>query len=271
MQRASAASPTTSIPRSASAQTPATEPAAKRRRVEDSTSSTSISVPGTPTNGTISGLATPTAGRGGITTFTRTGADTEWVLDLKVPSTRDKTSRTAEKSSTKVESNGVNGSASRFSALVDRNNEVEENSVEEEDIWNTAQSSGRQTFGSFKKQKSRKSAQKYEAPDGDEQDLRSASGSDDDSDSDGGANEGPALDSDEEMRRAKKAMEEKHRSMQGQGGGFERRPRHAAFSNRGQAGGGRSFGNAQAGQKRKGREEGSYKQKKKAKNSRKTI
>lgn len=269
MQRASAASPATSIPRPVGAQTPATEPPVKRRRIESSTTSPSISVPGTPTIDSANGLVTPTPTtvRGGVSTFTRVGADTEWVLEMKPPS-RESALRSTENSSHNFKPSGPNGSASRFTALADQDDEIEDMSGEEEDIWNTAQPSGRQTFGSFKKQKSRKPTQQNQPPDDNEEDLSSASGSDDDSDSDNGSDEKPGLDSDEEMRRAARSME-KHRSMEG--GGFGGRPGQNAFSNRGQSGGKRPFDNGQRGQKRKGREQGSYKQKKKAKNSRKTI
>ena len=264
MQRAAAVSPATSTPASATAQTPSAEHSAKRRRVESTTSSPSYSVPGTPTVDSVNGLATPTTARGGISTFIRAGAETEWVLELQVPSSQDKIN-SAKRNNQNVKTDGVNGTASRFNALAHRDEELEDISDQEDDVWDTTQPSGRQTFGSFKKQKSRISTQIDHTQNDNEQDLSSASGSSESSDSH--SEDDP--NSDEEMRNVRRAIEQKHRSMQGFGPPV--RTGQSAFSRNGQAGGGSPFDKGQRGQKRKGREEGSYKQKKKARKARKTI
>ena len=286
MQRAGATTPASS-----GAQTPATEPLAKRRRIESAASSPSVSVPGTPVGGvTNSGLLIPA--RGGISTFTRfEGADTEWVLDMKMKIPKDSQSDLSRKS------DRVNGSASRFSALAERNGEHDEVSAEEDDIWNTSQPSGRQTFGTFKrKRKSRVTA--YHQAQEDDEDLSSASASGDTSDSDADCNSDPSsnsytarhrrtptsqrnghsmarkeVDSDEEMRQARRAIEQKHRSMMGGAGAMPRNnststlPITGGSDNR-QFRGNRSSEKEKGGKKRKRRDEGSYKKKKKA---RKTI
>ncbi|KIW68569.1 hypothetical protein PV04_04507 [Phialophora macrospora] len=265
MQRAAAASPTTSTAASSTVHTPATEPSAKRRRVESNTSSPVTSVPGTPMNEIPNGLATPIMVRGGVSTFRHEQAETEWVLDVKVRLPQQKRSGYASKG------NG-NGSAdpNGFSALVDRDEEGGDNSSEE-DIWTTTQPSGRQTFGSFRKGKSRNTTQADQSREDDE-DLSSASDadehfdSDEDSRSESSSNSCTArhrktptshgksrvnptkdLNSDDEMRQVRQAIEQKHRNMRGTAGDHPK---------------------AKHGNKRGGREQGSYKTRKKA---RKTI
>ncbi|KAJ9602195.1 hypothetical protein H2200_013315 [Cladophialophora chaetospira] len=267
MQRAAAVSPTTSTPASATAHTPSIEPSAKRRRIESTTSSPAYSVPGTPTNESVNGLTAPGTARGGVSTFTRAGADTEWVVDVRLPPLQDKTNST-QKNNHNAKTNEVNGSTSRFSALAQRDEETSDHSSEESDIWNPAQPSGRQTFGSFKKRKSRIVPSKDQTHDDNDQDLSSASGSDDGSDSGEASDSENALNSDEEMRNVRRAIERKHRSMQGLGP--PGRTGQSAFSKNGPARGAGPLDRGQRGQKR-GREDGSYKQKKKAKNARKTI
>ncbi|KIX92454.1 uncharacterized protein Z520_11774 [Fonsecaea multimorphosa CBS 102226] len=300
MQRAAAATTprsATSTPTSSTThQTPATEPLAKRRRIDSTTSSPSAtSTPGTPSNGlAYAGSSTPTnasqnsglgiAPRGGTSTFTRfEGADTEWVLDLKMRFSGDK-----QPSYTDANGNDerVDPARSRFGLLSSRNEDEEEE--EEEDIWNNNQPSGRQTFGSFdgKRRKSRSSTRQGQGQDHDENDpdLSSASDSDSapDSDSDSDSdlerdnipnssnrstprqtNRGtPAkpttataeIDSDEEMDRVRMAIEQKHRSMMGSGG-------HGARN---------TLGTPKAGNKRK-REGNGKKNKNKNKKARKTM
>jgi len=148
---------------------------------------------------------------------------------------------------------------------------------DEEDIWATGQPPGRQTYGTFKqKRRSRKQQPPAaNAADGEEPSSQSQSGESDadsgpDSDSEEAANtagrhdggrsrsggqtpqtpvrkQAKDVDSDEEMRQVRRAIEAKHRSMMGMAPN----------------GGGRSGG----GQKRS-RESGTYKTRKKA---RKTI
>ncbi|ETI24565.1 hypothetical protein G647_03934 [Cladophialophora carrionii CBS 160.54] len=266
MQRAAAASPTTSAAASSTTHTPATEPSSKRRRVESTTSSPVTSIPGTPMNELPNGLASPTMARGGVSTFRREEADTEWVLDVKVQVPQYKGSDSARKTN-----RDGNTALNRFNALGDQHEEGEASSSED-DIWTAAQPSGRQTFGTFRKRKSRIAtpSDRIQA-DGDE-DLSSASDADDHSESDDESGSDRSSDShtarghqtptshgkrrshqpkdvnsDEEMRQVRQAIEQKHRNMRGTAMDHPK---------------------AKQGNKRKGREQGSYKKRKKA---RKTI
>jgi hypothetical protein len=207
--------------------------------------------------------------RGGISTFKHEEAETEWVLEVKVPLPQYKRTGHATKSN-------QNGSAdpNGFSALAGRDEEGGASSSEE-DIWTTTQPSGRQTFGSFRKGKSRTtSAQLNQTREGDDdEDLSSASNAGEHSDSDeesgaesssdshtarrhkipptshgkSRANPTKDINSDEEMRQVRQAIEKKHRNMRGTAIDHPK---------------------AKQGMKRKGREQGSYKTRKKA---RKTI
>ncbi|EXJ93389.1 hypothetical protein A1O1_01781 [Capronia coronata CBS 617.96] len=260
MQRSAASTPT-----AGTTQTPSTEPASKRRRIESSTaSSPAPSAPATPsstpsaTNATHAGAVTVT--RGGISTFSRgDGADTEWVLDLKMAFPGGANSKS--NGQVTAQSNGATGS--RFSSIhglngEDSDEEDIEGGDEDEDIW-ANQPCGRQTYGSFK-QKGKPRTTHATPSEHNDADLSSAS-----EDSDGDSEADPAdhdhshrrtpsrkrpkkasknVDSDEEMRQVRRAIEQKHRNMAGT-------PITA---------GGR-------GQKR-GREDGNYKSRKK---SRKTI
>lgn len=247
---------------------------------------------GTPTNGTpvSGGLAAPTAmaqntglvlpARGGLSTFDRfEGADTEWVLDLKpvLPVESKNKSTCSQKTRSQVNSNGVNGS-SRFSVLAEQR---QDESEEDEDIWSTkAQPSGRQTFGSFKKKKKTRhsdaTASQYASLD-DGEDEEGSPASDSESAETTGSDSSSSntryrktrtptstrksqrpknpqdVDSDEEMRRVRAAIEQKHRNMAGSGPGGSAGHHLKTLKNR---------------QKRKGRDDGSYKSHKRA---RKTI
>jgi len=256
MRRAAAS--TTSTPAASTTATPATEPFAKRRRVEIQASPPSTSTPGTPYTPVEEHSPSTTFGlsRGGTSTFNRgAGADTEWVLDLKT------TFENSLKTRARSEANGKTSQGSCFNGLAEEPGEGTD--TEEEDIWNN-QPSGRQTYGSFKqKRKSR--------PRPNDESIDSPS---DHSDSDGPdlsnhrtpsgkrkKNHSTGADSDEEMRQVRKAIEAKHRNM------TSTAPRANP------AGGGKSpyqpyTGNqAGSGQKRR-REDGDYKSRKK---SRKTI
>jgi len=260
MQRAAAS--TTSTPAASTAATPATEPFAKRRRVESQASPPSTSMPGTPYTPVEERSPSTTFGlsRGGSSTFDRgAGADTEWVLDLKTAF------ENSSKTRARLQANGKTSKGSRFNGLAEESGEGTD--PEEEDIWNN-QPSGRQTYGSFKqKRKSRP------------QPNNTANDESKDSPSDQSESDGPDLsnhrtpsgkrkknhskdaDSDEEMRQVRKAIEAKHRNM------MSTAPRTNP------AGGGKSpyqsFTGNQGGlgQKRR-REDGDYKSRKK---SRKTI
>ncbi|KIW79819.1 secondary thiamine-phosphate synthase enzyme [Fonsecaea pedrosoi CBS 271.37] len=248
MQRAAATTPSaTSTPTASAAQTPTTEPLAKRRRVESTTSSPSASTPGTPSNGLpYPGLSTPTASqntglgvapRGGTSRFTRfEGADTEWVLDVEVAFPGDNRMKLPSDKIANANDQGSVPSSSCFGVLNGRSEEEgsEEGEEEEDDIWNNEYPTGRQTFGSFdRKRKSRASTRHDQGQDEDDQDLSSASTSDSDSDSEpdipnsssrsrpgqsrGATKPTAEIDSDEEMNRVRMAIEQKHRSMAGGG------------------------------------------------------
>ncbi|EXJ60590.1 hypothetical protein A1O7_04743 [Cladophialophora yegresii CBS 114405] len=208
--------------------------------------------------------------RGGVSTFRREQADTDWVLDVKVQATQSK--RLSSASKTNHNYNG-NTTLSRFNPLGDQHEEGEATSSED-DIWNVAQTSGRQTFGTFRKSISRSTATAQTDQihaDGDE-DLSSASdadehsGSDDESGSDNSSDRHSArrhqtptghgkgrshptrdINSDEEMHHVRQAIEQKHRNMRGTA---------------------MEYPKSKQGNKRKGRDQGSYKKRKKA---RKTI
>ncbi|KIV86305.1 hypothetical protein PV11_01923 [Exophiala sideris] len=257
MQRASVS--TTSTPAASKTSTPATEPLAKRRRVESETHSPSTSTPDTPYTPTASSQtsdAQVTAfglSRGGISTFNRgEGADTEWVLDLKmrVPKTdSQQQSRT----------NGTNG---RFDALEDDDGEADE---DDEDIW-SHQPPGRQAYGSFKG-KRRSRLQQSQAADDEDPDSPSEASEDDEQNTSTRQtpsqkrqkNNSKDADSDEEMLQVRRAMEAKHGRMTATtprtGGGGARLPISG-----GHPGGG--------GGHKRSREDGNYKMRKK---SRKTI
>ncbi|KAH0841980.1 hypothetical protein FOPE_06924 [Fonsecaea pedrosoi] len=248
MQRAAATTPSaTSTPTTSAAQTPATEPLAKRRRIESAASSPSASTPGTPSNGlAYPGLSTTTASqntglgvapRGGTSRFARfEGADTEWVLDVKVAFPGDNRMKPLPDKVVNTNDRGSVPSSSRFGVLNGRSEEEksEEGEEEEDDIWNNEHPTGRQTFGSFdRKRKSRASTRHDQGQDEDDQDLSSASTADSDSDSEPdipnsssrsrpGQNRSATkptaeIDSDEEMNRVRMAIEQKHRSMAGGG------------------------------------------------------
>lgn len=209
------------------------------------------------------------AARGGTSIFNRgEGDDTEWVLEtkVKIPANNVKTPRSngrggAAGSNPVVETKGSRFQFGEEEDPADDDDEDDEDDPEEDDIWNN-QPRGRQTYGSFKQKRKSKDAAR---------DSNSASDSDDDDDDDdddeddselddnarrrgpGGKGHKPSssrggktkdIDSDEEMRQVRRAIEQKHRNMMGTG----------------TPGGG-------GGPKRR-REEGNYKAKKKA---RKTI
>ncbi|KAL2414190.1 hypothetical protein ABEF95_000886 [Exophiala dermatitidis] len=263
MQRAAAASPSGA----ATTQTPSTEPSSKRRRIEDTTVSPSASAPGTPASASgtphsSADVQTTSLGvaRGGLSTFNRgDGADTEWVLDLNMTFPA-----TAKVDVSHPSANGQmnGGNPSRNST---RQGQASEGS-EDEDIWSN-QPSGRQTYGSFKHKRRSKTAQGDLEDNGDLSPGSEASDTDsdsDDTDHNGSRHRTPsrrgktkaskAADSDEEMRQVRRAMEQKHRNMQGTGGPPAR-------------GGGGGGGTPSGGGKRR-REDGNYKSRKK---SRKTI
>ncbi|KIW90671.1 uncharacterized protein Z519_08454 [Cladophialophora bantiana CBS 173.52] len=247
MQRAAAAtSSATSTPASSTVQTPATEPLAKRRRIDSATSSPVTSTPGTPSNAfAYSGLSTPIAShsagsgiapRDGTSTFTRfEGADTEWVLDLKMKFPGDNRVKPPADNDANAKNQGFNASKARFGVLNGWAEEEEEERAEGEDIWNNDQPSGRQTFGSFDRKRKRKAHTRQDQglDDNDEQDLSPASDSDADDDSESDMSDSSKrsisrqrryptkstteIDSDEEMHRVRMAIEQKHRSMKGVG------------------------------------------------------
>ena len=285
MQRATAASPATSTPASSAAQTPATEHLAKRRRIETTTtSSPSISVPGTPTNETPNRQATPSMARGGFSKFGRfEGADTEWVLNVNVIVPGAGASSSAQKKNTDNNVNALNGAASRFNVLAARHEDEENASSEQDDIWDSGQPSGRQTFGSFEKRKRRVVSEQV---DNDEvlssaSDSNEKSDSGDDTDSDASYHDhthktptrqhgkfqpkaANDVDSDEEMRQVRRAMEQKHRNMMFGPGGSGARGIKDTW-----AAGPRKWERGNRVTKREGgRDGGSYKRQKKA---RKTI
>jgi hypothetical protein len=171
--------------------------------------------------------------RGGISTSSRyEGADTEWVLDVSVPIANMKTQTTTHGNGTYQEINGLKASTSRFGALADWQEDNMDNISEEDDIWDTTQSSGRQTFGSFKKRRSRAPPEENE----NDQDLSSGSDSEEGSESGDDFESGspsesyrnhkpkrhrdtqstPAkenMDSDEEMRQVRRAIQQKHQNL----------------------------------------------------------
>ncbi|EXJ76678.1 uncharacterized protein A1O5_01186 [Cladophialophora psammophila CBS 110553] len=247
MQRAAAAtSSATSTLASSTVQTPATEPLAKRRRIDTTTSSPAASSPGTPSNGfAYSGLSTPIASqnaglgiapRDGTSTFTRfEGADTEWVLDLKMKFPGDNRAKPSSENDANTKNQGFNASKLRFGVLNGWAEEDEEERAEGEDIWNNNQPSGRQTFGSFDKKRKRRAHTRQDQglDDNDDQRLSPASDSDADEDSESDMSDSSnrltsrqrrcptkstmEIDSDEEMHRVRIAIEQKHRSMKGVG------------------------------------------------------
>ena len=275
MQRAAATSPASS-PASAT-RTAATEPSSKRRRIEGTTttSSPSISAPGTPRTETPNGQRTPSLLRGGSSTFIRVeGTDTDWVLDVPVQISNPSPAQT---SSTIPHTNGNHSSTSRFGVLANREENREDAFSEEDNIWAPNLPRGRQTFGSFKR-KSRTTTTSQQpinndndadlTPNSDSEAVSSDSEEDPDSRlrrkpeqtgprNSSNPNKGQ-VDSDEEMRQVRHAMGKKLNNMQfkyGQGGGG--------------GGGRRDHDRGQRGTKRRGgRDEGNYKMKKKA---RKTI
>lgn len=270
MQRATASTPPN---QRGGMQTPSTEPAFKRRKINDTSAASSPSVsstPGTPyAADTKYTQQTPTTlpeilRRGGTSTFTRgDGADTEWVLDLKMTPRQSK-----PVNGTNGNTNGPSGIPGLGEVESDKD-EDDDDDDDDEDIWHN-QPAGRQTYGSFKRKGQAggkpKKAKDNDA-DEDDEDLSSASNSlsdssDGDSDSDkdndpstssdedndkntyarqrrlqqklkrkqsegstGGGRKGKkgtttaAEDSDEEMRRVRLAMEQKHDRMAGIGGG----------------------------------------------------
>lgn len=323
MQRATASTPPN---QRGGPHTPSTEPALKRRKTNDASTRSSPSVSSTP--GTLyaaesrsmqhSSTSTPEfLRRIGTNTFTRgEGADTEWVLDLKLPAVAPR--RPQPRS---IRSNhGTNGGeVSVIPGLGEVDDDDNDNTSEdeegqeqeEEDIWQN-QPAGRQTYGSFKRKGKTSGKQKNanaEAGDDEEDDeeLSSASnsasesdhGSDSDSDDlspswgdeDGNKNlygrqhhhkqkqhgtgsskptrnkKDAADDSDEEMRKVRRAMEQKHDRIAGTGGGKN-------AGGRGMMGGsGRGGGSIGVGRKRqrKADDHHSYKDKTRSKKARKTI
>jgi hypothetical protein len=137
---------------------------------------------------------------------------------------------------------------------------------DEEDIW-ANQGAGRQTYGSFKsKRKSRPVPNDHDVDLASEESGETDADGSDDSEpharsrqTPGKKNKSGDVDSDEEMRQVRKAIEAKHRSMMGttpRGGGSPREERGLPLTgNRGGFGGG---------QRKRGREEGGYKSRKKA-------
>jgi len=262
MQRASVS--TTSTPAASKTSTPVTEPQAKRRRVESETHTSPTSAPGTPytpaASSQTSDVQTTTFGqsRGGISTFNRgEGADTEWVLDLKmgVPKTKSQPQSQSRP-------NGTNGS--RFDALEDDDDQEDDDDDDDEDIW-SHQHSGRQAYGSFKGKK-RSRLQQSQAADDEDEDSQSDASEDDEQDVSSRhtpsrkrqKNSSKDADSDEEMRQVRRAMEAKHGRM-------------AATTPKSGGGGGRlpiTGGHPGGGGHKRSREDGNYKMKKKA---RKTI
>jgi hypothetical protein len=289
MQRAAASSPASPATSTPGATTPVTEPPSKRRRFE--TSSPAFSGPGTPRND-----GTPIPSRGGISTFNPfevEGVDTEWTLDEQTSAfSTSQRSEQAGANGRRI-TDGANGFAlaSRFGALADQPDAGENESSEEDDIWAAKNTTGRQTFGAFKKRSLRPKEPQEASNDADLSSASdpevSGSDEDDDDDSDSSGSESdssPArqrqridVDSDEEMRQVRAAIEQKHRNMAGlgqrtsrPGGGAGRNSGSGRdrFASAGGARGGSSSARGGRGggvQKRKGREQGSYKMKKKAK------
>jgi len=188
MQRAAASSPGSLL--SNSANTPSTEPAAKRRRLDASTPST----PGTPTERPFvdrtsisAALKAEAAAQSAARARNARGdGETEWVLDLNLP---------------------AHGHEMR--------EPQSEASDDDGDIWSSSNHArGRQTYGSFKRKN--KDLSQHQA----EEDLSSASGSESSSEDLGTSHRTPVggrkprdVDSDEEMRRVKRAIEQKHKGM----------------------------------------------------------
>lgn len=209
MQRAAAS--TSTSPSTSQTQTPATEPLAKRRRIESTASSPPASAPGTPsqdinTPTEVTPSGTPSEevrstnlnlSRGGISSFNRgPGADTEWVLDLsmKFPGDARVVSKLTDHITGQI--SGIGGSRYRFDDHKGPDDEGVAEEDEEEDIWNN-QPSGRYTYGSFKQKGKRKTTPKVQ--DGKDQDFTSMRGdseSDSDSanDSDGDADSSASAD-----------------------------------------------------------------------------
>lgn len=254
MRRAAASSvPSTPTGAASTSQTPLTEPAVKRRRIDSGASSPATSTPGTPLSGTNNAAtgggrdSNFGASRGGVSNFIPgEGADTEWVLNLKM--TFPGVGKTTSNGHAHPRSNTPNETPSRANASRLDNRDQDQ---DDEDIW-ANQPSGRQTFGSFRRKQRSKTQQN---PTSDDEDLSSGSeesdsGSGSGSDFPNGprpdrpsqrtpsqrrsAKAGKDVDSDEEMRQVRRAMEAKHRSMmgtgpttQGVGGGGQKRSRES--------------------------------------------
>ncbi|KAJ9629180.1 hypothetical protein H2204_008969 [Knufia peltigerae] len=257
MQRAAASTSSSPVAATPSSSAPGDYQPSKRRRF-DLESFSASSTPGTPQAPTTSEPQISTFGqsRGGTSTFDRgEGADTEWVLDLKMsfPDANQK--------------NGDSVNGTRFGRLP-QDNDGDADS-DEEDIWSN-RPSGRQTYGSFKtKRKSRPQAKRdvdggeespsEEEEDGEEHDHskhRTPTRNRKRRSSSNGA------DSDEEMRQVRRAIETKHRNMSGQGQTPRASPAGTGWNSRLPITGGGVHG-----QKRR-RDDGNYKAHKKA---RKTI
>ncbi|KIW12100.1 hypothetical protein PV08_09374 [Exophiala spinifera] len=264
MQRAAASTATSPAAATQSSSSPGVvHQPSKRRRIDYETSSPS-STPGTPqTPTTEPQISTFGQSRGGISTFDRgEGADTEWVLDLKM--TFPNPSQTAHGS--RKDGDRVNGTRfNQLSQITDGDSDSEE-----DDIWNNGPP-GRQTYGSFKTKRGSRSQAARDVGNG-------ADSPSDESDGEEGEEhdhsnhrtptrnrkkaESKGDDSDEEMKQVRRAIEAKHRNMSGQGQVHRGSPGGGGWNSRSPV-----AGNPGQGPKRR-REEGNYKAHKKA---RKTI
>ena len=299
MQRATAATPLSQ--RGGTQQSPSSEPALKRQKIHDAGTPPSHSVSSTPggtpyvaENNSTQPRSTALPDilrRGGRSTFTRgEGADTEWVLDVKLPEVAPLQNTYLR--SVRTRSHGAKGgNISGIPGLgeVDDNDDTsEDEDADEEDIWHD-QPSGRQTYGSFKRKSAADRKRDEAGTDHDhDEDLSSgsdSSGPDSDSDecgsdSDSGSGSmsisgsddedapratktkqktehsrdkkqhrasaaaaaASAENSDEEMRRVRREIEQKHDRMAGLAG-----KRGPGASGGGGGNGGRSTGRAAEG------------------------
>ncbi|KIV93020.1 hypothetical protein PV10_04265 [Exophiala mesophila] len=239
MQRASASTPTsaTSTPKTQPSytNTPTTEPSSKRRKIASATDSPFASDPASP-------IGTPSEGFGrlGTSTFVRPpGAETEWVLDLN-----DKFLQPAGPAALVANKHVTNGQGKSSNNSIPGLGDVSSGAESEgtdEDMWRN-QPPGRQTFGVYKK-KQRTRTSTSNQPTDDDSNGDSDEGSDSGSDSENGSQDSDSdsadssprsksrsnskkstgnqktstrdVDSDEEMRRVRREMEQKHSRMAG--------------------------------------------------------
>lgn len=245
MQRAGASAPTsaTSTPKTQNSytNTPTTEPSSKRRRIASATSSPFASEPASPI-----GTPSESLSRLGTSSFVRPpGAETEWVLDLNTKFLQPAgVAAHANPGGNKHSINGQDKTRSTSTPGLANVSSGSESEETDEDMWHN-QPPGRQTFGVYqKKQRTRPSRSNQPS----DEESNGASDSPSDSDSDNGSSNAesdsaesstdlhddrsksrsnanksartpktPAqdIDSDEEMRRVRREMEQKHNRMTG--------------------------------------------------------